>query len=207
MTYCQGTWSLQRDGCTYSWRWQNNWSLDNFCPFSGSPWRPEVYSFSKNNSISLYNSVTTNGNGLQRLFSLPLSPEAYDKFQLLINSIGDCHLNSEFDRWNYIWGNPAFSTRKAYLHLKGQAAIHPAFKWLRKSNWQTKHKILFWLILKDRFWGTEKATRGGVNGSRSKILAIESPAYDPKFTGEYQYRIAQDGYRHLQYPQSEYEHT
>ena len=153
MTYCQGTWSLQRDGCTYSWRWQNNWSLDNFCPFSGSPWRPEVYSFSKNNSISLYNSVTTNGNGLQRLFSLPLSPEAYDKFQLLINSIGDCHLNSEFDRWNYIWGNPAFSTRKAYLHLKGQAqaAIHPAFKWLRKSNWQTKHKILFWLILKDRF--------------------------------------------------------
>ena len=31
-------------------------------------------------------------------------------------------------------------------------------------------------------WGTEKTTRGGVNGSRSKILAIESSAYDPKFT-------------------------
>jgi len=48
---------------------------------------------------------------------------------------------------------------------------------------------------------------GGLNGSLSKIHAIESSAYDPKFTGEYQYRIAQDGYRHLQYPQSEYEHT
>ena len=44
-------------------------------------------------------------------------------------------------------------------------------------------------------------------GADQKILAIESPAYDPKFTGEYQYRIAQDGYWHLQYPQSEYEHT
>ena len=44
--------------------------------------------------------------------------------------------------------------------------------------------------------GPKRRPEGGWMGADQKILAIESPAYDPKFTGEYQHRRAQDGYRH-----------
>jgi hypothetical protein len=39
---------------------------------------------------------------------------------------------------------------KAYTHLIGTRHVHPTFHWLWKSAAQKKHKVFFWLLLKDR---------------------------------------------------------
>lgn len=54
------------------------------------------------------------------------------------------------DIWFYIWNTSNFSVKKTYKHLCGQANIHPALKWMWASSCQPKHKIFFWLLLKDR---------------------------------------------------------
>lgn len=43
-----------------------------------------------------------------------------------------------------------FSSSKAYKLLKGHEEIHVAFKWLWANPCQPKHKVFFWLLLKDR---------------------------------------------------------
>lgn len=40
--------------------------------------------------------------------------------------------------------------KKAYKQLSGQTNIHPAFRWLWACSCQPKHKVFFWLLLKDR---------------------------------------------------------
>jgi hypothetical protein len=39
---------------------------------------------------------------------------------------------------------------KAYKHLLGYRFVHPCFSLLWKSTAQKKHKVFFWLLLKDR---------------------------------------------------------
>jgi len=41
-------------------------------------------------------------------------------------------------------------SQKTYKHLSGHSPIHPAFKWLWNCSCQPKHKVFFWLLLKDR---------------------------------------------------------
>jgi hypothetical protein len=43
-----------------------------------------------------------------------------------------------------------FSSQKAYTHMTGNQWTHPIFTWLWKSKCQPKHKVFFWLLLKDR---------------------------------------------------------
>ena len=40
--------------------------------------------------------------------------------------------------------------KKAYKHLSGYRQVHPSFRWLWASSYQNKHKVFFWLLLKDR---------------------------------------------------------
>jgi hypothetical protein len=58
-------------------------------------------------------------------------------------------LNNERDTWHYSWGSSS-SSRNVYKSLVGQSNAHEAFKWLWKSKCQPKHKVFFWLLLKDR---------------------------------------------------------
>jgi hypothetical protein len=54
------------------------------------------------------------------------------------------------DTWSYIWNSSFFSVRKAYKQLSGHCHPHPAFKWNWRSSCQNKHKVFFWLLLRDR---------------------------------------------------------
>jgi len=45
---------------------------------------------------------------------------------------------------------PLFSTTKAYIALIGHRRTHPLFKRMWKTKCQMKHKVFFWLLLKDR---------------------------------------------------------
>jgi hypothetical protein len=57
---------------------------------------------------------------------------------------------SETDTWIYSWRSPMFSTSRAYKALVGHRSVHPTFLWIWGSKCQMKHKVFFWLLLKDR---------------------------------------------------------
>jgi hypothetical protein len=58
-------------------------------------------------------------------------------------------LNEEQDIWQYTWGNN-FSSSKAYKILIGHSQHHPSVQWIWNCSCQPKHKVFFWLLLKDR---------------------------------------------------------
>ena len=87
---------------------------------------------------------------LHGLFHLPLSPQAHAQLLLLQGDLNEVVLNASSDTWSYIWNSEVFSVKRAYRHLSGHCHPHPAFKWTWKSSCQRKHKVFFWLILKDR---------------------------------------------------------
>ena len=109
---------------------------------------PQLYSFAKNKSISLFEvkSAEDYGDFLQ----LPLSAQAADQLIELASSLISLPETSNTDVWSYMWGSPFFSTSKAYGHLTGSRPTHPIFKWLWKSSCQNKHRVFFWLLLHDR---------------------------------------------------------
>jgi hypothetical protein len=86
---------------------------------------------------------------ISNLFHLPLSEEAFDQALVFAQTLDDIDLSDSPDIWSYRWGH-SFSPKRAYLHLVGPRQVHPAYQWLWKSSVQKKHKVFFWLLLKDR---------------------------------------------------------
>jgi hypothetical protein len=109
---------------------------------------PELYSFAKKPDISLKNA--SSASSIVSLFNLPLSIEAFQQFQQIENIFQNLQLDGVKDVWLYIWGSSIFTSKRAYRHLIGTCSAHPIFKWIRKSSNQHKHKVLFWLLSRDR---------------------------------------------------------
>jgi hypothetical protein len=109
---------------------------------------PEFHSFAKNKSICL--SKATESSGVVNLFNLPLSVEAFNQLQELQSELHNLELTDMDHKWHYIWGSNRFSSAQAYKQLVGHSQVDPIFKRLWKTSCQGKHKIFFWLILKDR---------------------------------------------------------
>ena len=59
-------------------------------------------------------------------------------------------LNNTPDSWSYIWNFRTFFSKKGLQALKWSLILHLAFNWNRKSSCQNKHKVFFWLLLKER---------------------------------------------------------
>lgn len=85
---------------------------------------------------------------IHELFNLPLSEIAFQQLQTLQDIRHQLHLSDYHDIWTPVWG--AFSAARAYKFLLGHNQIPQAFKWLWETFCQPKHKIFFWLLLKDR---------------------------------------------------------
>jgi hypothetical protein len=109
---------------------------------------PHLFSFVRDQKLTVQQVAQTSN--VLDLFYLPLSDEAYQQFQELLQLLNDLHLQAEPDQWTYIWGSSGFSPKKAYMHLTGSPQVHPVFRWLWKTCCQNKRKIFFWLLLKDR---------------------------------------------------------
>lgn len=109
---------------------------------------PELLSFAKNKQIDFADGHAQTP--LHSLFHLPLSQQAHSQLLLLQDLLGDVSVNGEPDKWSYIWNSGKFSIKKTYKHLSGHQNIHPAFKWIWACSCQSKHKVFFWLLLKDR---------------------------------------------------------
>ena len=109
---------------------------------------PELYSFVKQPQISVRKAFDAEGPNV--LFHLPSSEIALQQLTDLAEKLNSLQISNESDIWSYIWSSPFFSSAKAYRHLTGHRMIHDAFSWLWKSACQNKHKVFFWLLLKDR---------------------------------------------------------
>jgi hypothetical protein len=109
---------------------------------------PELFSFVKNKSITHQRAVATVP--FHRLFHLPLSEIAFEQMQILEIFLQSIITSQDSDIWNYIWGNNAYSSTRAYKQITGHALVHPAFKWIWKSSCQNKHIVFSWLLLRDR---------------------------------------------------------
>jgi hypothetical protein len=59
-------------------------------------------------------------------------------------------LSNAHDRWRYIWGSDNYSSQKAYRFFMGQTQVHPIYRLLWKSKCQPKHRVFYWLWLKNR---------------------------------------------------------
>jgi uncharacterized protein YcgL (UPF0745 family) len=101
---------------------------------------------------------------LQNLFHLPLSEQAYQQMQLLLAILQQLPVSDLQDSWSTSSGK--FTAKKAYIYLEGHEQIPLVFHWLWKTFCQPKHKIFFWLLLKDRL-----STR---NLLRRKNMILES---------------------------------
>lgn len=132
---------------------------------------PESFSFSKLNQL-LYNLQQMEN--IFYLFPLPLSVQAFQQLIPLLQALENNGNSEDSDIWMYIWGSALYSSSKAYKFLHGSAAVHPSLSWLWKLNVQLqhKHKVFFWLLLKDKL-----STRG----SRKKIMAL--PSYSSVLCG------------------------
>lgn len=109
---------------------------------------PHLFSFTRDKHLSLKRAYSITD--LQHLFFLPLTPQAYNQLVSLAEDLESLDLSPDPDSWIYIWGNAFFSSSKAYKSLIGHRNTHPVYDWLWKSRCQKKHKVFFWLVLKDR---------------------------------------------------------
>jgi hypothetical protein len=122
---------------------------------------PELHSYWKNKLISL--SKAHGAAALHDLFNLPVSVEAYTQLQDLQFEFSTLVLTEENDNWTYIWGSTQFSSSRAYKALTGHSQVEPIFKGLGKTSCQGKHKIFFWLVLRDRLSTRNMIRRRGMH--------------------------------------------
>lgn len=104
------------------------------------------------------------------MFHTPLSAEAFVQFQALNGLLVNLPHNNQRDKWLCNASSSLFSSQKIYSHLMGNQWTHPIFTWLWKSKCQPKHKVFFWLLLKDRL-----NTRALL---RQRAILLDSYTYD-----------------------------
>jgi hypothetical protein len=107
---------------------------------------PQLFSFARNRDISVQNFFSQNAP--HDLFSLLVSAEAFQQLQMIQSFTEHYPLLDQDDVWTSDWG--PFSASKAYKFIIGHRQVPRVFGWLWKSCCQPKHKVFFWLLLKDR---------------------------------------------------------
>ena len=100
-----------------------------------------------------------------KLLRLPISEEAFGQKQHLLQELDNVMLTESKYIWRFTWGTN-FSSSQAYKYLVGHHQVHNVYRWLWKCLCQPKHKVFFWLLLKDRL-----STR---NILRRKYKALET---------------------------------
>ncbi|KAL6627690.1 hypothetical protein ACP70R_031416 [Stipagrostis hirtigluma subsp. patula] len=109
---------------------------------------PELHSYAKKSLGTVSEAKAMED--ISDLFHLPLTQIAFLQIGELQVQLNNIHLTDQNDNWQYIWGTKLFSSAKAHKVMIGHSPVHPAFKWLWKCSCQMKHKVFFWLLMKDR---------------------------------------------------------
>jgi hypothetical protein len=102
---------------------------------------PELYSFMVIRDISVQQARSVDD--LHNLFQLPLSAEAFQQYEVLLQDLDSLDSLQESDKWAYIWGSCQFLVNKAYSSLVGHMPTHPIFQLLWKSKCQPNQRVFF----------------------------------------------------------------
>lgn len=105
---------------------------------------PELYSFAKNDSLSIKRFCAATH--WTEHFHLPLSNQAFNQFTQLEEIIPELH-HSDKDKWICNGQASKYSSMLMYNHLMGENEGHPIFKLIWNSSSRLKHKIFFWLVV------------------------------------------------------------
>lgn len=88
---------------------------------------------------------------LDDLFSLPLSKQAFEEYQLLQNKLLHIEYDvSTTDQWNFLGGNNVYTSLRFYGLAFSHLNVHPVFPWIWKSKCIPRLKFFAWLVLVDR---------------------------------------------------------
>lgn len=99
---------------------------------------PELFSYDKSKAISVRNYAQDPSHGtLVYLFW---------QYKYILQYFP---LTNQNDIQSYSWGGK-LSASNAYISLIGHRQVHQGFKLLWTCFYQPKHKIFFWLLMKDR---------------------------------------------------------
>lgn len=109
---------------------------------------PELFSFVKNTKLSI--KEAKDQDQFAGFFHLLISEQAYDQYLELQVVWEQIALSNVHDRWRYIWSSDNYSSQKAYRHFMGHPQVHPIYRHLWKSKCQPKHRVFYWLWLKNR---------------------------------------------------------
>jgi hypothetical protein len=143
--------------------WTDSWN--------GSPLAlefPELFSFAKADGISFKKALSHPQ--LIQNFHVPLTTQAHQQFQQLSVNLLQLQPQGDKDQWFYAWGGADFKASRAYKHIIGHGPVHPLFLTIWNSKCQMKHKVFFWLLLKDRLSTRELLNR--------RSMALESYTCD-----------------------------
>ena len=102
---------------------------------------PELHSFAKNKRTSL--SIVCEAEALRDLFHLPLSVEAYHQMKELQAKLSGLVIETEDDRWKFIWGSSQFSSSKAYKVLTGHSQVDPIYNGSGRLHARANTKYFF----------------------------------------------------------------
>jgi hypothetical protein len=108
---------------------------------------PKLWSFASIKDITIHQARTTSSH---EMFHTPLSVEAFEQFHALQDLLANLPQHDQRDKWLCNGSSSLFSSQKAYTHMSGNQWTHPIFSWLWKTKCHPKHKVFFWLLLKDR---------------------------------------------------------
>jgi hypothetical protein len=122
--------------------WHNRWN-----GLRTSERFPELWSFGSVREININQARLASSN---ELFHTTLSAEAFGQLLSLQDILANLQLHDHNDIWRCSASSNLFSSQKVYFHLVGTHQSHPLFSWLWKSKCQPKHKVFFWLLLKNR---------------------------------------------------------
>ena len=110
---------------------------------------PELYSFAKNKALSVGKAISQQQH-LHQLFHLPMSAIAFDQLHDLNLILSAVEVEETSDVWHIGSTSSTYSSSVVYRILVGEQHVHPMHNWIQDSFCQPKHKVFFWLLIKDR---------------------------------------------------------
>ena len=109
-----------------------------------------LFSFALEPDISVSSALQTED--LTSLFWLPMSPQAFEEFQSLQDTIASLRLQNRptTDAWVYSQNNGIYTASSYYQFMFNGLVVGPIFQKLWKSRSLPKLKVFAWLLFVDR---------------------------------------------------------
>lgn len=106
---------------------------------------PQLFSFAKNDKQTV--AQVCSEDDFQSLFHFPLSIQAYDQYQGILDLVQGLEIADDEDHWEYIWNNAIYSLVKVYELLMGAYSSSNCFQMAVEEYMSIKAQGVFLVAL------------------------------------------------------------